>query len=521
VAVLNAAGTGVDDVYINVLPPQPVLLSGTGLFNGATVGAASWGPVNTPITVNTPQQALATFGPPINSGFDIVQDAALFLNQGPAGGVTCVRVAGTGATTATGTIEDSASAAGANGTALYPGSFGSQIVVTIAAGSNSATGALTWKVSTQLGTQAAQVWDRIPGQTGAVAWANIISAVNTGYRGAPPSNCVRLALPSTPSALLPVAQSVTFTGGSNGAALTTTQQIGVDGGSGSRTGMYALRGTGFDTVWLAGNSDSTSWATLLAFAKSEGGECIGSFPLGTSVASAVTAKLSAGIDDPQMILLLGWVTYLDTQLNTNVTFAPSGTAAGLICSVQPHQSPGNRQVYGLLGTEQTLGTNPQGFSYSDLTTLEANGINTITSPIPSANALGLRHGKNTSSNFATSEIPYARKTNSIVRDLSGTVMGQFVNRLQTTQTNDPLRNGVLAALNGYFGPQVSENTIDAYNVICDLTNNTPQTIAAGQLFATVIVQYLAVVDTFTINLTAGQTVSVTAQSTAATATGIQ
>jgi hypothetical protein len=175
-------------------------------------------------------------------------------------------------------------------------------------------------------------------------------------------------------------------------------------------------------------------------------------------------------------------------------------------------------VYGILGTEQTLGTNPQGFSYSDLTTLEANGINTITSPIPSANALGLRHGKNTSSNFATSEIPYARKTNSIVRDLSGTVMGQFVNRLQTTQTNDPLRNGVLAALNGYFGPQVSQNKIDAYNVICDLTNNTPQTIAAGQLFATVIVQYLAVVDTFTINLTAGQTVNV--NSAAATA-GIQ
>ena len=136
----------------------------------------------------------------------------------------------------------------------------------------------------------------------------------------------------------------------------------------------------------------------------------------------------------------------------------------------------------------------------------------VTNPIPSGNTFGTRHGKNTSSNFATSET-YARKTNDIVRNLGGQTLGQFVNKLQSTRNNDPLRLQVSAALNGYLAPQKSNGIINDFRVTCDATNNPATSIRAGILVAEVVVSYLSVVDKFICNLTAGQTVDVVAAST--------
>jgi len=521
VASLNATGRGIDDVYASVSQPQPVLANGGSSFQGAGVGMACWGPLNTPLSANTPQDLLALFGPPINSGRDLVQDGVLFLKQLPQGGFVGVRVSDGTDVAATAVLMDSAGtpAAGLDLAAKYTGTFGNSIKVTLSKGSNYSVSVPTWKIVVQAGSATPEVWDRIPGATGAAAWPAMLAAINNGQgANAPASKFVIASLPVTPSTLLPptTAEAVTLTAGANGTTVTTSAQIGVDGGSGTRTGLYALRGAGMDVVWLCGNTDATSWPTLLAFAKSETSIGIGSLPAATTVASAVAAKLTAGIDDPYFILLLSEVTYLDTNLNTNVTLPATPVVAGLICSIAPHQSPGNRPVYGILGTEQSLGPAPQPFSRDDMNQLEANGINFVANPIPSANAFGLRHGKNTSSNFATSEIPYGRKTNSLVRAFSGTVMGQFINRLQTVRADDPLRNAVLAAFNDYLGPQKAALEIDNYDVRCDLTNNSPANIRSGLLRADVIVEYLSVVDQFIISLTAGQTVDVVAASAAST-----
>jgi hypothetical protein len=472
-------------------------------------GGASWGPVGVPVTKNTPQDLLTTWGPPINSGHDIVQVGSLFLAQQPQGGVTAVRDTDGTDAAATGTLSDSTGtpAPGLLATAFYTGSYGDKIQLSLLPGSNSVTGNLTWKVLVTLGS-VTEVFDRIDGNAGATVWTNIMNAVNAA------SQLVKLALPGTPSTVLPPAtgETIVLTGGLDGVAtLNTAKLLGTDGGAGARTGMYALRGTGIDGVMLAGSTDSTAWSTLLAFAKSESAAAYAGMGAMTPTA-AVAAKNTAGVSDPDLILCLGTVTYLDTYLNTNVTLPTTGVIAGVALSVDPEQSPGNNPVYGILGTDTTMGANPQPYSASDMAMLEANGIIFLAYPIPGAKAIGVRHGKNTSSNQATSEIAYTRKLNSILRDLSGPTLGQFVNRLQTTRDPDPLRNGVEAALRAYFGPQKKAFKIDDYDVTCNLSNNPVANIKAGICRVDIVVEFMSVVNRLVVNVTAGQTVSIISQS---------
>jgi hypothetical protein len=511
---LSANGTGVDDVYIGVNPPQAVLTNAQALFNLGLSGGASWGPLNTPITKNTPQDLLVAFGPPINSGHDIVQDGSLFIKQQPQGGVTGVRVTDGTDTAATGNLMDGAVTPqpGVALTGFYSGSLGNKISVTLAPGSNSATGALTWKVIVTVNATT-EVFDRIAGNTGATVWVNIVAAINAG------SQLVKAALPATPSTTLPTAgatQTITLAGGADGAAaLTTSILLGVDGGSGSRTGIYALRGTGFDGVMLAGCTDAASWSTLLAFAKSEMADAYGGMLASLSPSAAIAAKAAAGVADPAFILCFGTITYLDTYLGTNVTLPQTSTIAGVTMAQDPEQSPGNNVAYGILGTGQTMGANPQPLSASDMASLEANGIIFLAYPIPGAKAIGVRHGKNTSSNPATNEICYSRKLNFELRALSGPTLGQFVNRLQSTRDPDPLREGVTAALRSRYGPQKRAFVIDDYQVVCDLTNNPVANIKSGICRADIVLVFMSVVNRLQVNITAGQTVSIVSSATPA------
>ena len=203
------------------------------------------------------------------------------------------------------------------------------------------------------------------------------------------------------------------------------------------------------------------------------------------------------------------VVFLDSYLQNYYAVPQACVVAGVACSVSTEQSPGNRPVAGIIKTWWDYNNN-QPYSNNDLGSMEAAGIMVIANPIPSGTVYGLRHGKNSigAQNFALSEIPYSRKTNQLVKDFQGPVMGQFVNKLQSTQINDPLRASVTAAFHSYLGPQVSNLQIDAYTATCSNVNNTPAQVQAGVLQADVIVQYLSVVDKFIINLTAGETVTV-------------
>jgi hypothetical protein len=505
---------GVDDVYITLNPPGAVFLPGKTLYNGAASGVASWGPFNSPLNASSPDQLIAQWGFPLNSGKDLVQEGALFLRQFPQGGFYGIRVGDGTQAAATATLKDTAVATGLTLTAYYMGTYGNLIQCVLTAGSNSAVGALTYKLTITAPGRIPEVFDRIPtGGTAAVTWQNIANAVNNGLGVSTPASKFCTAAVASSTALPALGTVTTLTGGVDGATtITTTIQQGTDGSAGARTGLYAVRGYQVDAVWMCGNTDSTGWANLLAFAKSIQALAFGSFPVATGISAAVTAKLTAGTDDPWIVLLKDFVYYNDSYVNAVVSVPPACVAAGIACRMGAYLSPGNKPAYGIFATESTYGPNPQNYSTGDLTTLEAAGINVITNPIPGANTFGLRHGKNSSSNFATSEIAYTRKTNELLRDFgSGTVAGQFVGQVQTTAPDDPVRLAVAGAFRAYLGPQVG-NEIVAYTVTCDLTNNTPARIRQGFLRVDVVVQYLSVVDKFYINLTAGQTVSVLAQS---------
>lgn len=497
-----------DDVYIAVLPPSPVLGRSTTGYNGGAPGCASWGVKNVPLFAGTPQDLFAMFGPPINSGYDLVQEGSLFLKQRPQGGFYGVRVTDGTDTAATGNLQDITPANALVLTGRYTGTFGNTIRITLTPGSNSTVAVPTWKAIIQLGSLVPEVFDRIIQGTAGAVWVNIASAINNVSTG---SKIVAAVLPGTPSILGPAAagSSVSLAGGTDGVTtITSSVSLGVDGAQGARTGMYALRGTTgtIDAVWLCGNSDSTVWTSVAAFARSVKGVGYGATAKGLTVAAAIQAKLGAGLDDPYYVLTKDYVTFLDSFLNLQVSIPPSCVTAGIACALSPEQSPGNKQAAGIIGTEATLGANPQPYALGDLAALEGAGINVITNPIVAGNSFGLRHGKNTSSAFSTSEIPYARKTNDLVRTMAAS-LGQFVNLLQTTDPNDPLRAQVTSALNGLLGPQKGKQ-IDSFNVRCDVTNNPSTQVKLGLLVADVVVAYLSVVDKFIVNLTAGQTVDV-------------
>jgi len=502
-------GLGIDDVYLNVNLPQAILMNGATLFNALISGAASWGPFNTALVSASPQQLVRNFGPPINSGKDIVQDGVLYMAQRAQGGVIGVRVGDGTQTKAGGFLVDTAAAHGLVVTAYYHGSWGKQFYCRVSKGSNWTSGAPTAMVSIFTGkNQRAEVYDNIlmdvttDGTYGVKSWLNIATAVNAK------STLVVMSAPGTPSVLQPDLTNLkeSLAGGSDGiTSITTSIQMGTDGGAGSRTGLYAGRQSGFDMCWLAGSTDTTAWAAGDVFAQSEGGAFVGCITAGDTVTTALSDFLTAAVADANFFCGWGNITYLDTWLNAQVTLPATPVIAGICARMNPSDSPGNQQAFGILKTNLT---GAQQLSFTDMTSLKNNGILFLNNPIPSGAVIGLRHGKNTSTNTAINEITYTRKLNQILRDLGGPVLGQWVNKKQTTRDPDPTRSGVMASLTGYFSPQKASDDIDDFSVQCDLGNNSVPNIQAGRLTADVVVEFMSVVNQLIINITAGQTVTI-------------
>ena len=173
-------------------------------------------------------------------------------------------------------------------TALYTGSLGNQITVTLSTGSQAGT----WRLTVSLPGGPIEVFDNIGGN-GAAFWQNLAAAVNGGQgpqRG--PSQIVvananahrrRHRMPS-PLPSRPARPAA------DGANVTASNLVGVD--QLPRPGMYALRGQGCSIAVLADADDSTQWTTQAAFGLSEGIYMILTGPSGDTIANAVATKQS-------------------------------------------------------------------------------------------------------------------------------------------------------------------------------------------------------------------------------------
>jgi phage tail sheath protein FI len=503
---INTTALIVPDLYVQIVPPQSLLLNGVPTDVLGVVGTASWGPVNEPTIIGSMSEYAASFGSVMPRKYDLGTQIATAVQQG-AGNFRCVRV-----TDGTDTAASITILGGITFTAIYTGSLGTQLMLIFAAGSV----ASSWRVSVALPGQSPEVYDNITG-SGPSFWANLASAINNGngvLRGAS-----QLVVATTLAGITsPVAGVFPFssgTPGSDGAGTVSAESL-VGNDSLPRSGMYALRSQGCSLALLADADDPNYWSVQTAFGLAESVYMILTGPSGDNIANAVTAKAEAGVDSYAAKLMFGDWVYWSDQANALIRLvSPQGFVAGRLANLSPEQSSLNKPLYGVIGTQKSgqpgVGTATT-YASADLGVLLGAGIDVIANPQPGGAYWGVRGGHNSCSNAATNGDNYTRLTNYIASTLASG-MGTYVGQLVNVTLFQNIRSTLLAFLNGLLSQGVLGSTKGTlpFVVICDTSNNPSSRTALGYVQADVQVQYQAINEKFIVNVQGGQTVQVSVQ----------
>jgi hypothetical protein len=505
---INTTALIVPDLYVQIVPPQSLLLNGVPTDILGVVGSASWGPVGEPTIIGSMSDYAAAFGPVIARKYDMGTQVATAVQQGAAN-FRCVR-----ATDGTDTAASLTVLSAISFTAIYTGSLGNQLTVTISAGS----AANSWCITIALPGLSPEVFDNILG-SGVALWGNFATAVNTGngpLRG--PSQLVVATALSTST--LPVAGSFPFSAGTPGAdgagGIDAASLVGVD--TLPRLGMYALRGQACSLALLADADDASQWSVQVAFGLSESVYMIMTGPAGDNITNATTTKATAGIDSYAAKLMFGdWVYWYDQANALTRLVSPQGFVAGRLANLSPEQSSLNKPLYGVVGTQksgQPGAATASTYATADLSALISAGIDVIANPQPGGAYWGVRAGHNTSSNAAIDGDNYTRLTNYIAATLSSG-MGIYVGQLVNATLFQNIRATLLAFLNGLLGQGLLGSTDGSlpFAVVCDSSNNPASRTGLGYVQADVQVQYQAINEKFIVNVQGGQTVQVSRQTT--------
>lgn len=504
---VNTTSLILPDLYVQIVPPQNLVLNGVPTNIIGVVGTASWGPVNEPTIVGSMADYAQSFGALMPRKYDMGTQVATAVQQG-AQSFRCVRVTDDTDTAAYSILPGT----NASFAAVYTGSLGNSIAITLAQSSKPAT----WRLSVLVSGFEPEIYDGLTGD-GAVFWNNLAAAVNTGLgpqRG--PSMLVVASAGGSTASPAPFSLTLGSTSaGSDGAtSVSSTQLVGSD--SSTRTGMYALRGQGCGLALLADCDDSTTWSVEAEFGLQEGIYMILTTPAGDTISNAVTTKAQAGLDSYSAKLMFGdWLWWSD-QVNTVVRLvSPQGFAAGRLANLSPEQSSLNKPIYGIIGSQRT-GTPGSGqnsaYSSADLTALIAAGIDIICNPQPAGSFWGVRGGHNTSSNQAIDGDDYTRLTNYIAATLAAG-MGQYVGTVINSTLFAQIRSTQLSFLNNMLAQGLLGSTDGSvpFSVICDTSNNPSSRTSLGYVQSDAQVQYQAINERFIVNVEGGQTVQVARQ----------
>lgn len=482
----NPASQGVPDLFINVQQPPAAVLPGAPSNIVGVVGSATWGPVNSPVVFGDFAGATAAFGSMQNRKYDLLTPVALAAMQG-ANAFVGVRVTDGTDAAASAAIQTSCITL----TAKYTGSRGNQLQAAIAPG----TAPSSTKITLSLPGLPPETFDNLTGSANAL-WVAMAAAINSGqsaYRG--PSQLVTATAGAGTAA--PTTATTTLTSGTDGATtITSTVLLGAD--TTPRTGMYALRNTGASFMVLADGDAPSSWATQLAFAKSELLQAVGVSPAGDTIANFATTNTN---DDPWLKVLFGdWIQFVDGVNSVTRVVSPQGVYAGQKAVLGPHRSALNKPVYGVAGTQKTQLN--QAYSTAELQALAAARGDVITAPSVGGNYFSCRFGRNTSSDPGKHQDAWVTMTNYLARSM-GLGLGAFVGRLIT---QDEMREAA-ASIGGFLENEKQSGRIESYSVQIDGSNNPASQIALGVQKATVLVKYLSVLEYFVIDLTGGATVT--------------
>ena len=508
---LNTTALVVPDLYVQIVPPQDLVLNGVPTNTVGIVGTASWGPVNQPAIVATMADYARTFGPVTTRKYDMGTHVATAVQQG-AQDFRCVRVTDGTDTAASYALFYTNNAYPVLLTARYTGSLGNSIGIALQPGS----AAGTWRFTVGLPGQVPETFDNIPAPTPAAFWAALASAVNNGLsalRG--PSQLCVASLGTATGAAPAVLANQNLLSGTDGASGVSAQSL-VGADTLPRKGLYALRGQGCAIAMLADADDPATWTTQAGFALNEGLYAILTGPAGDTIANAVSIKQAAGLDSYAAKLMFGDWLYWSDPINAVVRLvSPQGFVAGRLANLSPEQSSLNKQLYGVVASQKS-GTpgSPQVASYSaaELSVLLGNGIDVVSNPQPGGAFWGARGGHNSSSNAATNGDNYTRLTNYIAATLAAG-MGKFVGQVINADLFRRIRATQLSFLQNLLGQRIlgSADGSQPFSVVCDTTNNPSSRTALGYVQSDAQVQYQAINEKFIVNLEGGQTVQVTRQ----------
>jgi hypothetical protein len=449
----------------------------------------------------------SNFGPVVARKYDMATQVATAVQQGAAN-FRCVR-ATDGTDTAAQFLVPNTNFLF---TALYTGSLGNQISVTLTTGSQAGA----WRLMVSLPGGAIELFDNIGG-TGTTFWQNLAMAVNGGQgpqRG--PSQIVVANANATGAA--PYAFTFTFvTGapGTDGANVSASNLVGVD--QLPRLGMYALRGQGCSIAVLADADDSTQWTTQEAFGLSEGIYMILTGPSGDTITNAIATMHSAGLDSYACKLMFGDWLWWNDQVNAILRLvSPQGFVAGRLANLSPEQSSLNKPIYSVVGSQKS-GSPGSGqtntYASADLQALFQAGIDVIANPQSGGYYWGVRCGHNSSSNAAINGDNYTRLTNYIAATLAAG-MGQYVGQVVNASLFQRVRATQLSFLQGMLSQGMLGSTDGSlpFSVICDASNNPASRTGLGYVQSDAQIQYQAINEKFIVNIEGGQTVTVTQQS---------
>jgi phage tail sheath protein FI len=504
---VNTTSLIVPDLYVQVVPPQNLVLNGVPTNIVGVVGSASWGPVDAPAIIGSMADYAKIFGSIVPRKYDLGTQVATAVQQG-AQNFRCVRVTD-GTDAAAHSVVPGTNASFA---AVCTGSLGNRITITLEPGSQPNT----WKLSVLLPGFAPEVYDGLTGN-GASFWTGLAAAVNTGIgpqRG--PSVLVVANTGGSTASPSPFSLALgSSSAGADGASSIGSVQL-LGGDTPTRNGLYALRGQGCGIALLADCADPATWTMQANFGLQEGIYMILTTPAGDTIANAVSSIATAGLDSYAAKLMFGdWLWWSDQVNNTVRLVSPQGFAAGRLANLSPEQSSLNKPIYGIIGSQRT-GTPGSGqntaYSSAELSALLAAGIDLICNPQPAGSFWGVRGGRNTSSNPATDGDDYTRLTNYVAETLAAG-MGQYVGQVINSNLFNRIRSTQLSFLNNMLGQGLLGSTDGSlpFSVICDTSNNPPSRTGLGYVQSDAQVQYQAINERFIVNVEGGQTVQVSRQ----------
>lgn len=405
-------------------------------------------------------------------------------------------------------------------TAINPGTNANGATARVDLVSGSPTSNPLYRVTINYPYRNPEVFDKIVGYSvvggaydAAAFQANAVAAIN----GTAPNSVAstRFTAAAGSSTIAPATgTSAQGSGGTDGTSgVNSASLIGVDGNSG-RKGMYALKGTGFSGLILAGLVDLTVASTIAGFCQQQGAISAYAANSGETTDSFVAAKTSNNANSQFMLAVQDWDWYFDSVSGAKKLISPLGAVMGIVMSLDPWVDPCNKPYIGKMGISGTERTSGQPIDGGEAGERQTNGIIYLTNNMPRGGGLlGLPHGQASDG----SNILDTRMLNYIARQLLA-IYGQFVGETQTESDADDTRAQASGVVNAFFRTLLNPKKprVSAAKLIMDTTINTPTTIEQGFLIAQHYVKTLSGIKYILAAVQIGNTVQIVANPTTVT-----